>query len=134
MIDITKQYCTRNGMTVSELRHALFNTVQGKIHAARPIYTQWNNETGKCIVLGCEDYDLVEATASDHLKNALSDVANWRDTDGENVIAKLLRDARDRIEQLEAALQLIADACAENEWPDGTQQIARAALGEKKDG
>jgi hypothetical protein len=42
-------------------------------------------------------------------------------------------EAADRIEQLKAALQLIADACAENEWPDGTQQIARAALGGKKD-
>lgn len=42
-------------------------------------------------------------------------------------------EAADRIEALEAALQLIADACAENEWPDGTQQLARAALGEKKD-
>jgi hypothetical protein len=46
---------------------------------------------------------------------------------------ELLTDMQARIEALEKALQLIADACAENEWPDGTQQIARAALGEKKD-
>jgi hypothetical protein len=42
--------------------------------------------------------------------------------------------AADRIEQLEAALQIIADSCAEDEWPDSAQLLARAALGDKKNG
>ena len=69
----------------------------------------------------------------ENLKDALSDVANWHDMDGEDVQAKLLRDARDRIEALEKALSELSygwDCCAVSKQ---MKQIARAALGEKKD-
>jgi hypothetical protein len=44
---------------------------------------------------------------TDDLKEALNDFADWHDMDGEDVSAKLLRDAVARIEQLEAALREI---------------------------
>ena len=64
--------------------------------------------------------------------NLVKRLRDWSEYD-EGKINDAREEAADRIEALEKALQLIADACAENEWPDGTQQIARAALGEKKD-
>ena len=54
-------------------------------------------------------------------------------------LAEILRyEAADRIEQLEAALRQIADDRNYNEWigwnrEEEPQDIARAALGEKKD-
>jgi hypothetical protein len=144
VIDITKQYRTRSGMTVSELRHALFNTVEGKIHAARPIYTQWNQDTGKCVVLGREEYDLMEVeVTNEELFETLNkaeemSLENWRmyRTMYNAELGKL----QDRIKQLEDTLERIEDITIDSAF-DKIQRLGiimayafNARMGNKKDG